>query len=844
MKLKPIFTLFFIIALSYHSYSQCPTEQQYIYGNEVKAALGVGGAIFSNAEESTKAFVVPYIAGEPETSILFSSSLWIGGQDPSGNLKLAAETYSNFNEDYDFASGPINDTNFLPFENPCDYNRYWEVRRHEIMQLIADFEDNNSIDDPIADNIKSWPARGNPYFEDMMGFVLPDQDLAPFFDRNENGLYEPDNGEYPIIGPNEPTVIPEHLTWKVINDIGVVHGTGGSPIGVEVHEMKFAFNCSPSSYLNQTVFTRHKIINKSQEIIYNFKAGISADQDIGCYTDDYIGYTPVHSTVFGYNIDPVDGANGCDCYQGVNTYCDAPPVASITLLNRDFDKFIVFNNPAVGSTPLATHFPETPLEYYRYLSGLWRDGSNITTGGMGYNPDGLVYSDYCFPGSPFEMSEWSMLSEGSPELDRSFVASIEEDQLGSGEIFEMDVAWGYYNEDVPDYLLNIKEMWFHVANLRYEYLTEDFNLCTQEVCVTDCVWPGDIDNDGIANHLDVLSLGVAIGYNAEGAERPSLSFSWSPKNADVWSNSFEIGTNFKYSDCNGNGETSIADLAVIEENYNLEHSDGNIPTLTVDIESNVCLSMVHNKDTVSVNDPEVQRRVKTEIHLGTESDPMDDIYGIAFTVEYDTTQLELSNIPIFFNSESGFIEDNNDVIKINYHNENKGELDISVCRIDGQNISGFGEIARFYLQVKEDAPTANQNGMLELNYSFKNVRAINFEEQIIGLNEKVNPVIVTEATYDPSVSTDDNQLDQIDVLVYPNPSNGVFTIEWSSNNFADGQLLLYNKLGELVKSLSISSNESSLSVNLDNQISSGIYFLKVISRNKEVLVNQKIMIHD
>ena len=49
----------------------------------------------------------------------------------------------------------------------------------------------------IPESIRDWPANGNS---------AQDQFLAPFFDQNGNGYYEPEQGDYPdynITGDND-----------------------------------------------------------------------------------------------------------------------------------------------------------------------------------------------------------------------------------------------------------------------------------------------------------------------------------------------------------------------------------------------------------------------------------------------------------------------------------------------------------------------------------------------------------------------------------------------------------------------------------------------------------------
>jgi hypothetical protein len=81
------------------------------------------------------------------------------------------------------------------------------------------------------------------------------------------------------------------------------------------------------------------------------------------------------------------------------------------------------------------------------------------------------------------------------------------------------------------------------------------------------VYPGDCNNDGRVNEMDVLPLGVFYGMT--GPRRDSLGeeTGWGPKQAVEWSDKRST-----YADANGNGIVDAADLLVIALNWGNAHS--------------------------------------------------------------------------------------------------------------------------------------------------------------------------------------------------------------------------------------------------------------------------------
>ena len=83
------------------------------------------------------------------------------------------------------------------------------------------------------------------------------------------------------------------------------------------------------------------------------------------------------------------------------------------------------------------------------------------------------------------------------------------------------------------------------------------------------VWPGDINNDGTADNLDVLELG--LHYNQIGTARNNLGIVWQAYNAPNWIGTISNGSNLNHSDCNGDGIINNIDTFAIYNNYALTH---------------------------------------------------------------------------------------------------------------------------------------------------------------------------------------------------------------------------------------------------------------------------------
>jgi hypothetical protein len=307
----------------------------------------------------------------------------MGGFDNNDDLRLAAGRYTTGTSN-DFAAGPILDDNGQMSFDCENFDQLWEVFDYEIQQHIADFAEDGIINNVIP-NIFGYPGNNNLFFENFHGFSLPysSHGLAPFFDNDNDGNYNPSAGDYPLPESVHPNAIPSHLIWGIFNDAGVNHTqTGAAALNAEIHQTIWSFNCADNVILNNTVFTSHKIINRDSSPLDSMFIGNWSDMDIGCYTDDYLGSIPEMNTYYWYNEDPIDGTTGSNCSGNYPTFGDNPPVQAVTILNQEIDNFIYYANNSLGITYLIS--PQTPLDYYTYMTGWFPyTAEPLTYGGSG-----------------------------------------------------------------------------------------------------------------------------------------------------------------------------------------------------------------------------------------------------------------------------------------------------------------------------------------------------------------------------------------------------------------------------------------------------------------------------
>ncbi len=450
-----------------------PAQAQYdMEINNVRARLLTGGDIWWNLQEGR--YIVPKPApGFPEVSSIFAGGVWIGGNDPNGALKLAGVTYRQGNST-DFYAGPLDEEGQTSLEVCEDWDQFFIVKGSDVLRHIAEYDasvrdETQLACDSIPEQVRFWPGRGNPFFNERFDFPLPDQNLGNFWDQDGDGLYNPCNGDFPVIDIRgcEPAdrieareLLPDEMVFWVYNDNGGPHRLSqATSIEMEVQVQSFAY--ATNDEINDMSFYRFKLINKASDDIRDCYFAMWVDADLGCSEDDYVGCDVPRSMAYVYNEDAADGSPGTSCPGGVETYGLDVPILGIdyfrgprgpkvfrtddsgnieldqngepiledpefgtgeqdTLVELGMTSFL-YQNRGVSNPPEATQDPIIDFEFYNILRGLWKDGTAVTFGNSGFDPASTDTVRFVFPGAPGNENSWSMCSADLPFDDRRTV---------------------------------------------------------------------------------------------------------------------------------------------------------------------------------------------------------------------------------------------------------------------------------------------------------------------------------------------------------------------------------------------------------------------------------------
>ncbi len=374
----------------------------------------------------------------------FASGLWIGGLDNGGQLHGAAQTYRQ--SGVDFWPGPLDTISAtIDTATSLNYDKIWKVSYTDINAFITAFNSGSVIATP---DMLTWPAHGSGNNS---------RNLAPFVDQNGDGIYNPNDGDYPKIKGDQ-------ALYFIYNDKLAAHSTSFTPMGVEVQGMAYAYACPAATNghneLTYTTFYDYKIINRSSMNYHDVYVSMWSDVDLGYYGDDYIGSDVGDNYGYAYNADANDetlaGTFGYGGQfipaQGFNIVKGPLANASDGIDNNNngitdepgedckLNKFTYFNNSFSG-VPVQTIDPVNGQEYYNYMTGYWKDGTPFTCGGTGYG--GTITSNYVYTADTYTngvcgSSPWN---ESGVPGDRRMILSSGPFNLNAGQMQEVEYAF-------------------------------------------------------------------------------------------------------------------------------------------------------------------------------------------------------------------------------------------------------------------------------------------------------------------------------------------------------------------------------------------------------------------
>ncbi len=301
--------------------------------NNVKTRINAGGDMWWDLPGGVGSKY--FIPANGAATSLYAGSLWIAGVDVNQQLKCAALRFRQVGNDYYTGPLTVDGKASVTPETCAKWDKIFKITRAEVDEFLAAFDDQGKLssDYKMPSIIEKWPA--HPSDEDAEGIS---HYLAPFYDKDGDGEYHPENGDYPYYDiDNElchtkiPTMDEEiegsihgslladqvlkgdQTLWWIFNDKGASHTeSGGQAIGMEIRAQAFAF--ATNDEINNMTFYSYEIINRSTYTLTGTYFSPWTDVDLGYAKDDYVGCDVERGLGYGYNGSATDGSGQPEAY--------------------------------------------------------------------------------------------------------------------------------------------------------------------------------------------------------------------------------------------------------------------------------------------------------------------------------------------------------------------------------------------------------------------------------------------------------------------------------------------------------------------------------------------------
>ncbi len=324
----------------------------------------------------------------------------------------------------------------------------------------------------------------------------------------------------------------------------------------------------------------------------------------------------------------------------------------------------------------------------------------------------------------------------------------------------------------------------------------------EEHCDLDCVWPGDINDDGLVDLADLLPLGMNLGATGPIRKYPDDEL-WYGQLAPVWNGQPALGIEkLQSADANGDGLISIHDLDLIVRHYDKCHR----------IVASAPLALNSVPLDIKLLTPEVSEGQEAMVEISVDSQEiLDEVLGLHFSIDIYQGFVDSSTIRFDLDPNGAF--DANSGTLSYAISPKDGQLDVAIVHTNRKSVVRHGVIGQITFIVEEDLNGFRSlDDLLEIGISVQDV---------LTLTKKGDPLRLPSSFHSMNYQTN-GTLAPEKLSLFPNPAEDLL------NLVAPDQLHkveFSNMHGQLVASFP--GNQTSQQILDISQLPPGFFLLRV-----------------
>lgn len=349
------------------------------------------------------------------------------------------------------------------------------------------------------------------------------------------------------------------------------------------------------------------------------------------------------------------------------------------------------------------------------------------------------------------------------------------------------------------------------------------------------IWPGDINNNGVVNGVDLLYHAIAEG--STGPSRPQTGTAWAAYGSSAaWSGTFSDGINYKSADVDGLGNIDDNDRKSLwEDNYGNTH--GNVTAdvyPTGDAQLDPELRIEASQATVSAG-----QTLELDVFLGNANRPVTHFYGITFTLSFAADYIKDETLAPLWNPNAvSFNLTNNTWLNgagdnaaetfVRLNNE-AGELEVVILRKEYGTVSGHGEIASVMVVIEDIVFLQNTS----TEVTVENIKMIDDELQEYPVVGSSQPFTILASSWQSMTSGTATNTEQTAAM-------GIKNATTPANDGRDGESLTKPKLGKETLEISVYPNPVVETVNINTPAEDELEAVRLYSAEGRLVQMQQL----
>lgn len=336
---------------------------------------------------------------------------------------------------------------------------------------------------------------------------------------------------------------------------------------------------------------------------------------------------------------------------------------------------------------------------------------------------------------------------------------------------------------------------------------------------TDCVWPGDTDQNGMVDLNDAQAVARYMGEKGTGRYDGDV---WKKQRSYPWNN-YE-GQDLHHADADGNGLIAASDLEVIQKHYGKTHGLYVNPLTWMDVP----VVVVQSRDEITPGGD-----ILFEFNVGDEDHKLFNVTGFSTEVKVAGSELSPTQIEIV-RDENNWLKSHQPTLSLKAATPNGyGQVAAGEFRTRSYGVQGFGTALKLRIIVEDEVEgfrSMRAKSRNTLKFIFQNLK-VHTRGGTIQLPDQEIEIPLKE----PDLPEENNEDAP---MVFPNPARDEVSLRWPQTGHPV-TLDIQDLNGRKIRTHSWNSSAQSATISVDH-LAPGMYILRWESDDKTW--NQKLTI--